>query len=348
VLKVDMFLPRAKYADPEQQAAFYGQLLQQAAALPGVKTVSVANHYPLRPTGRTPFIIEGRPMPGRNDMPAAVNGIVSPGFFETLGIGLLKGRSFTDADTTEAPQVAIISEGMAQRYWPDEDPLGRRIRPGGVVSLSPWLTIVGVVPDVKQELSAEPPFPALYRPVRQSPQPFMFLLARTPADPNSLVPSLRKELALIDKDQPLAGVASMEQVIAEASWGPRFLSILLGAFGVLALGMAAMGIYGMMSYLVIQRTREIGIRIALGAQGRDIYRLIVGGSMVITTVGILLGVVAGIGAAVLLSTVLVEVSSVEPLIYVGVGLFLFLMAVVASFVPARRATKVDPILTLKG
>jgi putative ABC transport system permease protein len=348
VLKVDMFLPRAKYAEAEQQAAFYNQLLQRTAAQPGVTAASVSNHFPLRPTNRTLFIIEGRPIPNRNAMPAAVNGVISPDYFKTLGINLLKGRYFTDADTPESPQVAIVSETMARRYWPEEDPLGKRFRPGGVVSLSPWVTIVGVVADSKQELSAEPAFPALYRPLQQTPQPFMFLLARTSTDPNTLVAPLRQQMAEIDKDQPVAGIATMEQVIAEAGWGPRFLSLLLGMFGVLALGMAAMGIYGMMSYLVAQRTQEIGIRIALGAQPRHIYHLIVGGSMFITTLGILLGVAGGVGAAVVLSTMLVEVSSAEPLVYLGVGLFLFLVAVVASYVPARRATKVDPIRALRS
>ena len=250
-------------------------------------------------------------------------------------------------DTADTPQVAIINEAMAKRYWPEEDPLGKRIRPGGLVSLSPWITIVGIVVDVKQELSVEPVFPAMYRPYLQNPRPYMYLLARTTSDPNSLSNPIRNEIWAVDKDQPISDVASMEKVVSDAGWGPRFLSLLLGTFGFLALAMATMGIYGVISYFVVQRTHEIGIRIALGAQPRDIIRLILGRGIVLTGVGVVIGLVGGLVVARLLSGVLVEVSPGDPLILAGVALLLALVALAANYIPARRATKIDPIEALR-
>ena len=346
-LKMAVFLPQAKYREGAQQSAFYKQALERVAALPGVKSVSVSDNHPLRPPNRALFTIGGRPTPNINEIPVAANLAMSADYFKTIGVSLLRGRQFTDTDTAETSPVVIINEAMARRYWPNEDPLGKRIRPGGLVSLSPWLTIIGIVTDVKQELSVEPVFPAMYRPYLQSPRAYMYLVARTASDPNAMTIPIRNEIRAIDKDQPISDVASLDKVVSDAAWGPRFLSLLLSVFGLLALAMATLGIYGVISYFVALRTQEIGIRLALGAQRRDIIKLILQRGLTLTAIGIAIGLISGIGLARLLSSMIVEVSANEPLILAGVTALLGLVALIANYIPARRATKVDPIIALR-
>lgn len=346
-LKMSIFVPQAKYQEGAQQSAFYKQVLERVAALPGVKSVSVADNYPLRMPNRSLFTIQGRPMPNRNEIPVAANVVMSSDYFKTIGVSLVRGNQVSQFDTAETPPVVIINETMARRYWPKEDPIGKRIRPGGLVSLSPWLTIIGIVKDVKEELSVEPVFPTMYRNYLQSPQPYMYLLARTASDPNAMAVPIRNEIRAVDKDQPISDIASMEKVLSDAAWGPRFLSLLLSTFGLLALAMASLGIYGVISYFVSMRTQEIGIRLALGAQKRDIVKLVLGRGLALTGIGIAIGLIAGIALARLLSSMVVEVSANEPITLAGVTALLCFVALIANYIPARRATKVDPIIALR-
>ncbi|MBA2503690.1 MAG: ABC transporter permease [Pyrinomonadaceae bacterium] len=347
VLKVEIPLSPGKYPESRQKTAFYDQLLERVAALPGVESVSISNNYPLRLPNRTLFVIEGRPTPSRDNMPAASDIAISPDYFETLGVSFRVGRPFNGRDAAGSQPVGIINETAARRFWPDENPVGKRLRLGNLESQSPWLEIVGVVPDVRQELNGEPIFPALYRPFAQSPLNFAWLLVRTASEPTNSVAAIRHEIETIDKDQPISGIAPMPQVIAEAAWGNRLVTFLLGVFGVVALALAAMGIYGVIAYSVVQRTYEIGVRIALGAQPRDALRLIVKQGLLLTLIGTGIGLGGALAFTQVLSSLLLGVSATDSTTFIVVPLLLIGVALLACYIPARRAAKVDPMVALR-
>ena len=347
LLKIDIPLSPGKYAEARQKTVFYDQMLECINALPGVEAASVSNNLPLRAPNRTLFIIEGRPAPARDNMPAAADFVVSPQYFRTIGVTLRAGRMFDARDNAESPLVGVISETAAQRFWPNENPLGKRIRLGTLESRAAWLEIVGVVPDVRQELSAEPNYPALYRPLSQAPQNFGWLLARTAADPLLSVAAIRREIATLDKEQPLAGIATMRQFVTEAVWGQRFFTWLMALFGALALGLAVMGTYGVIAYAVTQRANEIGVRLALGAQAADILWLILKQGLKLILIGIAIGLLGSLGVTQLLAGLLFGISATDPLTFALVTGVLLAVALLACWIPARRATKVDPLTALR-
>jgi putative ABC transport system permease protein len=347
VLKVEIPLPQGKYPDAARQTAFFQQTLDRVAALPGIEAVSLGNNYPLRMPNRVLFTIEGRATPAPDNLPAAADIVVSPAYFQTIGVPLRAGRAFTERDVAAAPPVVIISETTARRFFPGADALGKRLRLGGLNAQTPWVEIVGVVPDIRQELSPEPVFPALYRPFAQAPQTYLYLLARTTAEPASQIAAVRQAIAAVDQDQPLAGLASMSQVVTEAAWGTRFFTLLLGVFGLLALVMAVLGIYGVIAYSVTQRTPEIGLRLALGAQPADVLKLIVRQGMKLVLIGSALGALASLALMQLLKSLLFGVSATDPLVFVAVSLALLLAALLACLLPARRAAQIDPMVALR-
>jgi putative ABC transport system permease protein len=296
--------------------------------------------------------IEGRPdpAPGQGKRPGIATRVVSPHYFQTMGIPLLQGREFSDQDKVDFPAVAVINETMARRLWPDQDPTGKRITPGRLSSTDPddWITVVGVVKDVRQfELVADPK-PQMYLSYVQvgffAPND---LVVRTDLDPLSLAAAVRRTVWEVDKDQPVSKIRTMEEIVSESVARQRFSMLLFGIFAVLALALAAVGIYGVMSYSVAQRTREFGIRMALGAQRSDVLKLAVGQGLKL----VLVGIVIGLGAAFLLtrvmSSLLFRVSATDPLTFIIISLVLIGVAVVASFVPALRATRIDPMDALR-
>jgi putative ABC transport system permease protein len=347
LLKIDIPLSPGKYAEARQKTVFYEQMLERINALPGVEAASISNNLPLRAPNRTLFIIEGRPSPARDNMPAAADFVVSPQYFRSISVTLRAGRMFDAQDNADSPLVGIISETAAQRFWPNENPLGRRIRLGTLESRAAWLEIVGVVPDVRQELSAEPNYPALYRPLSQAPQNFGRLLARTAADPLHSVAAIRREIATLDKEQPLAGIATMRQFVTEMIWGQRFFTWLMALFGALALGLAVMGTYGVIAYAVAQRANEIGVRLALGAQAADILWLILKQGLKLILIGIAIGLPGALGVTQLLAGLLFGASATDPLTFALVTGVLLAVALMACWIPARRATKVDPLTALR-
>jgi putative ABC transport system permease protein len=281
-------------------------------------------------------------------MPSVNYRSVSPGYFDAVGVGVVRGRVPDERDTPGQPLVLAVNQSLARRDFPGEDPVGKRIsygiRPDGQPS---WFQIVGVVSDVRNmELGTEPS-PEIYTSYLQDPFAGMSYVVRSSVEPESLVPSVREAVRGVDKAQPVADVRTMEQLVGEAAAEPRLNSLLLGLFACMALVLAAAGIYGVMSYAVTQRTHEIGIRIALGAQGRDVLRFVVGQGMTLALAGVGLGLVAALALTRVMASLLYGVSATDPLTFAGVALLLSLVALLASYVPARRATKIDPMVALR-
>ncbi|MET0646277.1 MAG: ABC transporter permease [Pyrinomonadaceae bacterium] len=343
LLTMEMSLPREKYPEGYQVAAFYRRALEGIAALPGVQAVGMVNHLPLSgESTNVYFTVEGRPAQSSADEIFTGYRTVSPDYFNAMGIPVKSGRALDARDEEKAPGVVVINETMAGRFWPGEDPLGKRLKSGELGSNVPWLTVVGVVGDVRHSALTQEPKPEMYLPYQQEPLRSMFLVVRTAGEPTSLTPAARGAILAVDREQPVSNVRSMEAVISDANFGRRTTSTLLVVFAALALVLAAVGIYGVLSYTVAQRRKEIGIRMALGAQAGDMLRMILWEGLVVVSIGIVIGLALSLVAGRLLANLLYGVSATDPLTLVGVSGFLLLVALVACIIPARRATRLDP------
>ena len=355
VLTLETWLPPAHYPTSAQAAAFYQQSLEHIAAVPGVSTVGAINFLPLSGwQDFTDFDIEGRPAPRAGEEFTSQYRVVDEKYFQTLQIPLLEGRSFSPGDGAHAPGVAIVSELLAHRYWPNQNPIGQRIRlhleaagPWRPDPRGDWLTIVGVVGDIREWEWSDPHVPELYLPYLQNPSHLMRFTIRAAGDPAALAPAVRQAIWRVDKNQPIAEVKTMDQFLSEALAQRRLNMSLLVGFAGLGLLLAAVGIYGVMSYSVTQRSHEIGIRMALGAHPRNVLRLLLGQGLRLTVSGIIVGVVASLLFARWLSSLLFGVKPTDPLTLAVVAVILGLVAFVACYVPARRATLVDPLTALR-
>ncbi|HKY04996.1 MAG TPA: ABC transporter permease, partial [Blastocatellia bacterium] len=351
LLTMEIVLPRLKYPDHARRTTFYNDLLSRVEALPGVKSASVANWIPLVRQGDSIGVsIEGRPDPGPSQRPSVMTRVVGPQYFTTMGIQLLQGRQFEEQDRTGSQAVAVISETMARRHWPADDPVGKRITPGSPTSADPnnWITIVGVVKDVRQvELNADPK-PQMYITYQQAgffaPR---YLIVSTDVEPLSLASTVRGIVWDIDKDQPVSSIATMEETLSESIARQRFSMLLLGIFATVALVLAAVGIYGVMSYSVAQRRHEIGIRMALGAQRSDVLKLAVGQGLRLLVVGVAVGLAAALVLTGVMTSLLFGISPTDPATFIAISLVLTGVGMLASYVPARRATRVDPMVALR-
>jgi putative ABC transport system permease protein len=349
LLTMKFVLPEPKYSNFANRTAFYSDLVQRVEGLAGVKSAAVTTNLPLYRQGNSiSFSIEGRPAPPPGQEQIVVTRIVSPGYFETMSIPFLSGRQFTDQDTSTTPRVVVISETMARRYWPGEDPVGKRIGAGRIQRPEDWIQVIGVVKDVRQfELTAEPR-PQMYLSYRQAgffaPRD---LVVKTDVDPASLAATVRKTVWEIDKDQPVSNIKTMEEILLDSIARQRFSMLLLAIFAAVALILAAVGIYGVMSYSVAQRTHEIGIRMALGAQTGAVLKLAVGYGLKLVIAGVVIGLIAAFALTRVMSTLLFGVTATDPTTFALISLLLIGVAAVASYIPARRATKVDPIIALR-
>ncbi|MET0645299.1 MAG: ABC transporter permease [Pyrinomonadaceae bacterium] len=347
VMVLTVPLAGARYSTDEQRAAFFGRLTTQVSTLPGVKSASAINHLPLDGDVWTfNFTLEGRPEPPGGERPSAVYRVVRPDYFRTMGAALLKGRDFTERDGATSPGVVIVNEALARRHWPGEEPLGKWMTVGGG-GINPR-EVVGVVGDVKQGEWSSEPQPEMYLPHTQAASPrSMTLVIRASSGLPELEPAVRREVWAIDKDLPVSQAESMDDVVADSVGQQRFNTLLIGVFAAAALILAAAGVYGVMSYAVAERTHEFGVRMALGARGRDVLGMVIRQGLVLTLFGLTLGLAGALALARVLTGILYEVSPTDPLVFGVVALALTLSALLACYVPARRATKVDPMLALR-
>jgi putative ABC transport system permease protein len=320
------------------------------SALPGVESAAVGTVIPLTDShSRSDVTVEGMALPTPGNYPHPDVHIVSPGYITTLGIPLLRGRTFTDADDEKAPLVGMINAVTARRFFPKEDPVGKRFMFGhpSAKNAPKWCTIVGVVSDTKLYGLANPARLEVYVPLRQNAASEMTLLVKSGADPAALTSAIREAVQSIDKDQPLFAISTMKELVSNSVATRRMTLVLLGLFSGLALVLGAIGIYGVISYSVAQRTHEIGIRMALGAPRRDVFRLVVGQGLKLAGIGITIGVVAAFGLARLMSSLLYGISVTDFETFAGVSILLAFVAFVACYIPARRAMRVDPIIALR-
>jgi putative ABC transport system permease protein len=346
VLAIQLSLPASKYGRDEQRVAFFAQLLDRVSALPGVRAAGAINYLPLAGLGSaTGFWVEGRPAPPPGQVPAADVRAVARDYFRAMGIPLVRGRVVTDRDGAADPKVLVINQALARRYFAGEDPIGRRLKVEWGDSVGG--EIVGVVGDVKHAGLDSVPSPTIYLPAPQFPFPAMAVVVRTRSDPLAMAAAVRGAVRELDPDIPTADVKTMEQYVETSVARRRFTMLLLGGFAALALVLAALGIYSVIAYSVARRTREIGLRIALGAQRGDVAAMVVRQGVTVALVGVAVGLA---GAALLtrvLANLLFGVSATDPLTFAGVALLLGTVAALASYIPARRAMRVDPMVALR-
>jgi putative ABC transport system permease protein len=352
VLTMEMYLSSQRYSHDPAVLSFWRQVLSGVRALPGVQNVALGTHIPLTDShGRTDITIEGMALPKPGSFPHPDVHTVSPDFVRTLGMVLERGRVFTDADSEIAPLVALVNEKLAGQYWPNEDPIGKRFMWGHFdpASKKPpkWVTVVGVVDDTKMYGLANPSRLEVYDPLWQDVNNDMDLVVKSRLDSSELAAEIRSVVSSVDKDEPIFAIATMNKIISDGVAGPRLTLVLLGLFSGLAVILAAIGIYGVISYSVAQRTQEIGVRMTLGAQSADVLRMVLRQGGKIALIGIVIGVVAAFGLTQLMSGLLFSVSASDPETFAAVAGLIALVAMFACYMPARRATKVDPMVALR-
>jgi putative ABC transport system permease protein len=346
VLTMRLSLPFYKYAQPDQQRGFTAELLQRVKHLPGVESAAISTALPLSTMeSASSFLIEGQPPPSDGSLPIADFRTVSPDYFQVLHIPVLKGRVFTDADTKDVQNVAVVNQTMARNVFGDQDAIGKRIFIGGDKNAS---EIVGIVGDVRHSSLDSEPKPEMYVTYLQAPPSFYTLAVRTKLEPTSMVGAVRNEVLAIDKDQPVSVVKTMAEMRSESLAALRFNTVALSIFAGLGLILAAVGIYGVMAYSVGQRTHELGIRMALGAQPGAVLRLVLGQGMLLVLIGVVLGLVLSFGMTRIMASFLYGVTAHDPATFVFVAIALSLVALLANYIPARRATKVDPLIALRN
>ena len=347
VLTLNLDLPGNQYS-PEQSVAFFRQAVERIESLPGVSAVSTASHLPLSgDVAVTGFNIDGQPTDPAN-RPRGQIQAVSPGYFQTMGIPLTSGREFTARDDQNSPPVLIVNEALVRQYFPNENPIGKRLEPSFSMSGKPEMKeIVGVVGDVKHRgLNAKAP-PEIYFPHAQMPLSSMTIIVRAATDPHRLINAARDEIQSLDKNVPIYRVRTLDEYISRSIAEPRFNALLIGMFAALALVLTVVGLYGVISCAVSQATHEIGIRMALGAQTSDVIKLVLQRGITLTLIGVVIGLAAAFAMTRLMSKMLFGVQPADPLIFTTISLLLIGVALVACYLPARRATKVDPMVALR-
>jgi putative ABC transport system permease protein len=346
LLTLETFLPPTRYPKAQQQAAFYQQVGRRLAAVPGIQSVGASIGPPF--TGASigvGFNIEGRAATSPGEQLVASYRAISPNYFQTMGVPLLKGRDFSDGDNSEAPGVTIINQSFARRFFPNEDPVGKRLDIGDGYNRT--REIVGVVGDTKANSLKEPGPAEMYVVYLQRPWQWIRYAVRTSAEPESLAPAIRAAVWSVDKDIPINNLKTMERLIAETTTEPRFYLIMLSVFAAIALILSAVGVYGVMSHTVAQRRHEIGVRMALGAGTTDVLKLIVGQGMALALIGVALGLAGAFALTRTLTTLLFTVGPTDPAVFALIALMIVGVALLASLIPARRAVRVNPVVALR-
>jgi len=350
LLTLNLSLPELQYKQKPGRISFHEQTLQRLAQIPNVQSAAMATDIPYANGGGAnfqTFSVENRQPKQRGELTMATVETVSPNYFGLMEIPLRAGRELKDSDADGTLPVAVISRSLARRYFPEEDPLGKKIKVGEADGAAPWMTIVGVADDVHYSWIHKEDVPTLYRSYRQAPPYYVSLVLRTTGDPLGVVPAVRREIAAVDPDLPLFNIKAMDKVISESILGIAYVAVMMGVLGIIALVLASVGVYGVMSYAVTERTNEIGIRMAMGATANDIRRLVLGKGTLLTMIGMGIGLPIAFALATALSSLLFGVRAADPVAFIGLPLILAGVATFASYLPARRALRVDPIVALR-
>ncbi len=344
VLTMNVSLSTVKYAKSQQQIAFFDEMLRRVSALPGVRSVAMSAALPLSSKRITPMLPDGQPDVPLSQRPFIDIEAISPLWFQTMRVPLREGREFTPADNVQAPRVVIVNETFARRFWPSQNPVGKHV----VIGRGPEpAEVIGMSEDVKNQGLAQDTRAQVYIPFPQLPWGNMDLLVRTTVPSQSIASAVRAQISAVDSDQPVTSIQTVDELIDSSRAQPRFTMLLLGTFSVTALALAAIGIYSVLAYSVTERWRELGIRLALGAERADILRLIVRQGLTLATIGIVIGLIAALLLTRLMSSVLYKVGALDPMAFALTPLVLLFVALLASYLPARRATKVDPATVLR-
>jgi putative ABC transport system permease protein len=345
LLTLNVALPPTRYSKPAQMAAFFDDLVRQVRLVPGVRSAAGSSALPVNPSRFSPAVPEGQPQVHLSQRPVFNLQMAGPGYAATLRIPVMRGREFTERDDAQAPLVAMVNQSLVRRYWPNENPVGKHILLGRIPQP---LEVVGVLGDVRNLGVAADVGLEIYIPFAQRPWANINLIVRTAGDPHAFVSAVRERVHSIDRDQPETAVQTMEELLESGAAQPRFTASLLGALSGTALLLAVVGIYGVIAYSVAERTHEVGIRIALGAEPGDILRLVLRQGMLLASIGIALGVAASFALTRLLASLLYRVSVTDPATFVSGALLFAGVALLASYLPARRATRVDPMVALRS
>jgi putative ABC transport system permease protein len=350
LLTMNLTLHDTQYNAPAQRLAFHEQVLDRLRSAPGVQSASLVSDVPYSNGGGLPthdFSIQGRPPAQRGEHVEAIVETITANYFGTLNIALRQGRLLTDADGAEAAPVAVISASLARRFFPGENPLGKQIKVGKASSDQPWMTVVGVVNDVHYMWIVKEEFPTIYRSFRQAPPYFTTVMLRTSGDPLQLISTARTQIASVDPDLPLYNIKPMDRLITESIVGIAYVAAMMAVLGVIALVLASVGVFGVMSYSVSERAHEIGIRLSLGAQTSDILSMVLRSGMTLTVLGLAIGLPIAFALARALAALLFGVEAADPFSFIGLPLLLAAVAALACYLPARRAARLDPLRALR-
>jgi putative ABC transport system permease protein len=349
MLTFEVSLPQSRYGDPAKRGLFYHEALEKLAALPGVSSAAAFTTFPASNNGvsYTDFQIEGRPVPNPSSVPRGVIQTISPNYFETMHVPLLSGREFADEDRDKMPAVAIVSQGLARLYWPNESALGKRIEIGDPTPHGPWFTIVGIATDVLYDWTNQRPEATIYVPCAQAPARDSLLAIRAAAISETLGKDAQAQIASIDPELPIFEVMTLEEAIQNSTVGLAYMADMMAGLGVIALVIALAGVYGLMSYAVAERTHEIGVRLSLGAERRDVLWLVSRRGLFLTILGFTVGLPLSAWLAHLLEGLIYGTSALDPATFFAISTLLAFVALLACYLPARRALRVDPIMALR-
>jgi putative ABC transport system permease protein len=350
LLTMNMNLPQTQYGKAPERLNFHEQVQQRLAAIPGVKSSALVSYVPYSEgggIGTLDFSIEGRPLTRRGESREAIVETASPNYFSLMNIGLRDGRVLTDQDGADTARVAVVSASLVRRYFDGENPLGKHIKVGKPDSDEPWMTVVGVVNDLHYSWVNKEDVPTLYRSYRQRPPVFTTLVLRTTGDPMRFVSAARAQIAAVDPNLPMYNIKPMDKVITESIVGIAYVATMMAVLGVIALILASVGLFGVMSYSVSERTHEIGIRMSQGAQTQDILSLMLRGGMFMTLLGLAIGLPVAFLLARTMSSLLFNVQVADPMSFIVLPLVLVAVAALACYLPARRAAQMDPLQALR-